>query len=66
MLAILLGVYTCLTPSKYTIELMRQRNKCSANIRNLSELFAVAGCHRHRCPVAAVPSSKWMLHTGGG
>ncbi len=22
--------------------------------------------HWHRCPVAAVASSKWMLHTGGG
>ncbi len=30
MLAILLGVYTCVTPSKYTIELMRQRTSAQA------------------------------------
>ncbi len=33
----------------------------------LSLLSTCSWCvHRRRCPVAAVASSKWMLHTGGG
>ncbi len=31
-----------------------------------SPVAGVWWAHWHRCPVAAVVSSKWMLHTGGG
>ncbi len=34
--------------------------------RNSPPVAGVWWAHWRRCPVAAVASSKWMLHTGGG